>query len=109
MKPVSFLGNSLDALRSFPDGPRREVGFQIDRLQRGLEPDDWKPLKAVGPNVREIRGKDSSGAYRVIYLATLPDAIYVLHAFQKKSQKTDKRDIDLAGARFRTLLRRAAS
>ena len=106
MKPVAFLGDSLDALRSFPDSAKREVGFQIDRLQRGLDPDDWKPMKTVGPGVREIRVRDASDAYRVVYTATLADAVYVLHAFQKKSQATSQCDLELAAARLRDLMRR---
>ena len=101
------MGDSLDAIRSFPDGARREAGFQIDRVQRGLDPDDWKPMKIVGPGVREIRVRDAAGAFRVIYIATLADAVYVLHAFQKKAQATSKRDLDLATARFKDLMRRA--
>ena len=106
MKPVSFLGNSLDEVRSFPDDARRDVGFQIDRLQRGHDPDDWKPMRSVGPGVREIRVRDAFGAYRVIHIATLEDAVYVLHAFQKKTQATSKRDLDLATTRFKELMRR---
>ena len=106
MRPVAFLGDSLDALRSFPDSAKREVGFQIDRLQRGLDPDDWKPMKTVGPGVREIRVRDASDAYLVVYTATLADAVYVLHAFQKKSQATSQRDLELAAARLRDLMRR---
>jgi phage-related protein len=106
MKPVSFLGDSLDAIRSFPEAARREAGFQIDRVQRGLDPDDWKPMKTVGPSVREIRVRHTVGAFRVIYLATLADAVYVLHAFQKKSRTTSKRDLELATMRFRDLIRR---
>lgn len=106
MKPVSFLGDSLDAIRSFPDAPRRDVGHQIDRVQRVLDPDDWKPMKTVGPGVREFALRDASGAFRVIYIATLPDAVCVLHAFQKKSEATSKRDLEIAGARFKELMRR---
>jgi phage-related protein len=106
MKPVSFLGDSLDELRSFPDDARRDAGFQIGRLQRGLDPNDWKPMKTVGPGVREIRVREASGAYRVIYIATLEDAVYVLHAFRKKTQATSKRDLDLATTRFKELIRR---
>ena len=105
MKPVSFLGDSLDEVRSFPDDARRDVGFQIDRLQRGIDPDDWKPMKTVGPGVREIRVREASGAYRVIYIATFENAVYVLHAFQKKTQATSKRDLDLATTRFKELMR----
>jgi len=64
-------------------------------------------MKTVGPGVREIRVRDAAGAFRVIYIATLADAVYVLHAFQKKSQATSKRDLDLATARFKDLMRRA--
>jgi phage-related protein len=107
MKPVSFLGDSLGALRSFPDEARREAGFQIDRVQRGLDPDSWKPMKTVGQGVREIRVRDASGAFRVIYVATLPGAVYVLHAFQKKAQATAKRDLDVAIGRYMELMRRS--
>jgi phage-related protein len=106
MKPVVFLGDSLAALRSFPNGARREAGFQIDRVQQGLNPDHWKPMKTVGPGVREIRVSDGGGAFRVICLATLPGGVYVLHAFEKKAQATAKRDLDLAVNRFAELMRR---
>jgi phage-related protein len=105
MKAVSFLGDSLDAVRDFPDGPRREAGFQIDRVQRGLEPDHWKPMKTIGRGVREIRIFDG-GAFRVVYSAVMADAVYVLHAFQKKTQTTSRHDLDLAAARYAKLIRR---
>jgi len=63
-------------------------------------------MKTVGPGVREIRVREASGAYRVIYIATLEDAVYVLHAFRKKTRATSKRDLDLAATRFRELMRR---
>jgi phage-related protein len=106
MKPVSFHGDSLDEVRSFPENARREVGFQIDRVQRGLDPDDWKPMPSVGAGIREIRIADRAGAFRVVTVAALADAVHVLHAFQKKSQATPKRDIDLAAGRYREMLRR---
>jgi phage-related protein len=106
MKPVSFIGNSLDAARAVGKCAHREAGFQIDRLQRGLDPDDWKPMTTIGTGVREIRVRDATGAFRVIYIATLADAIYVLHAFAKKTQATSKRDLDLAAIRFRELMQR---
>lgn len=104
MKPVAFLGSALDALRSFPEDARRRVGFQIDRVQRGLDPDDWKPMTSVGPGVREIRVREATGAFRVVYVASFKEAVYVLHAFQKKTQATSKRDIDLARVRFDDLV-----
>lgn len=103
MKPVTFLGDSLEAVRAFPVTARREAGFQLDRVQRGLLPENWKPLKTVGPGVNEIRVRDEAGAFRVIYVASFPEALYVLHAFQKKTQKTAKSDLELARARFKLL------
>lgn len=106
MKPLIFLGDSLERLRGFPEAPRRQAGFQLDRVQRGLEPDDFKPMKAVGNGVEEIRVRDASGAYRIIYLARLRDGVYILHAFKKTTQRTSKADIELAQARLTDLKRR---
>lgn len=103
MKRVEFLGDSLARLREFPVAARSEAGFQLRRLQAGEDPADWKPLKAVGPGVREIRIREASGAFRIIYLAALPGRVAVLHAFQKKTQQTPQRDIELAAKRFREL------
>jgi len=102
MKPVIFLGDSLRRVREFPDDARRTVGHELRDVQFGEEPSDWKPMPSVGPSVREIRVREASGAFRVIYVAHLEAAIYVLHAFQKKTQKTPQRDIDLARERLRT-------
>ncbi len=101
MKLVSFLGDSLARLRDFPADVRVEAGFQLSEVQSGNDPADWKPMKSVGPGVREIRIREPSGAFRVIYLATLPDRILVLHAFQKKTQQTSAKDIDLARRRLK--------
>ena len=104
-QPAWFLGEALEALRAFPDGARRDAGFQLDKVQRGEEPDDWKPIIAIGAGVKEIRIWDDSGTFRVIYLAKLADAVYVLHCFQKKSQQTCQQDIKLARKRFRNLMK----
>jgi phage-related protein len=101
MKPLRFLGNSRSDLQDFPADARREAGYQLDHVQWGVDPHDWKPMKSIGSGVREIRIADKSGAFRVIYVATLADAVYVLHAFQKKTQATALRDIQLAASRFR--------
>lgn len=101
MKPISFLGDSRDAIRDFPDAPRYRAGVELRAVQSGLEPDDWKPMKTVGPGVREIRIRDAAGAFRIIYLATLADRVLVLHAFQKKTQQTPQRDIELATKRLK--------
>ena len=104
MKSVEFCGDSIDALRAFPEGAKREAGYQIDKVQHGEEPDDWKPMATIGGGVKEIRIRDEAGAFRVIYLAKLADALYVLHCFQKKTQQTSERDIRLARKRFKELM-----
>jgi len=95
----------LEAVREFPQGARREAGFQMERVQRGLDPDHWKPMPSIGRGVREIRITDPGGAFRVIYTTVVGDTVYVLHAFQKKSQSTPRRDLVLAAARFAQLKR----
>ncbi len=105
MKPVRFLGDSLQCLRDFPEGARHDAGYQLDKVQRGEQPDDFKPMPAVGKGVEEIRVTGESGAYRVIYVARRAEAVYVLHAFQKKTQATSKRDIEIAKRRFAQLSR----
>jgi phage-related protein len=101
VKRIAFLGDSLARLRDFPDDARSDAGHQLNAVQNGKDPDDWKPMKTIGPGVREIRIREKSGAFRVIYLATLPDAVLVLHAFQKKTQATPQKDIALAASRLR--------
>ncbi len=103
MKPLEFLGDSLEQLREFPETARKEAGVQLHKVQQGIEPSDWKPMTTVGPGVREIRIRDEAGAFRVLYVADVEDAVYVLHAFQKKTQQTAKRDLGLAAARLRQI------
>ena len=105
-KPIKFLGDSLRCLREFPDDARQDAGYQLDRVQHGLQPGDFKPMPSIGTGVEEIRVRGSTGAYRVLYTARLADAIYVLHAFQKKTRTTTKRDIELARQRFALLSRK---
>ncbi|MFL9864694.1 type II toxin-antitoxin system RelE/ParE family toxin [Paraburkholderia fungorum] len=102
-KPLRFCGNALDDLREFPLPARRDAGHQLDQVQRGRDPDDWKPVNTIGQGVREIRIRDADGAFRIIYPAKFADAVYVLHCFQKKTQKTRKTDLDLATRRYREL------
>jgi phage-related protein len=104
-KPVEFRGKSLDDLRAFPPEAKREAGHQLDQVQNGEEPDDWKPMTTVGTGVKEIRIQDPAGAFRVIYVAKFADAVYVLHCFQKKTEKTSQTDLDLAAKRYRALLK----
>ena len=102
-KQVKWLGNSRESIREFPHDPRREAGYHLERVQAGKDPDDWKPMPSVGLGVKEIRVREG-GAFRVIYVARFAEAVYVLHAFQKKANKTPKPDIELARRRFRELL-----
>jgi phage-related protein len=101
-KPLIWLGSSRRDLRAFPILARRLAGFQLRRVQQGLEPDDWKPMQTVGPGVREIR-IHIAGAHRVFYVATRPEAVYVIHAFEKKTQKTSANDLRIGRDRFRAL------
>ena len=103
MRPVCFLGDSLKCIRDFPDDARHDVGYQLDKVQRGDQPEDFKPMPSIGKGVEEIRVSEPSGAYRVIYVARCVEAVYVLHAFQKKTQATTKKDLEIARHRFRGL------
>jgi phage-related protein len=103
MKQVIWMGSSREDLRAFPREARREIGYQLEHVQEGVEPDDWRPMSAVGPGVREIRVQESSGAFRCIYLAKRQEGIYVLHCFQKKTQKISRQDLDLAERRFKAI------
>jgi phage-related protein len=107
-KPVEFRGSAHDDLRAFPVSARREAGHQLDQVQQGLEPDDWKPMPTIGAGVREIRIRDAAGAFCVVYVAKFAEAIYVLHCFQKKTEKTSKMDLDLASKRYRDLVQELA-
>ena len=108
MKPIEFCGTALDDLRSFPQTAMRDAGYQLDRVQNGLPPDDAKAMPSIGSGVVELRVWDEAGTFRVMYVAKLADAIYVLHCFQKKTQQTAKRDIELAQKRLKDLMKELA-
>lgn len=103
MKPLEFLGSSRDDLAAMPAGVRHDIGLELMRVQFGGTPADFKPMPAVGAGAYEIRVRDASGAWRAIYVAKFEAAVYVLHAFQKKTQQTAKADIDLARVRYRMI------
>jgi phage-related protein len=100
MKPLVWFGSTLDDVRRFSTKARQLVGYQLYKVQTGLEPSDWKPMAGVGPGVREIR-VHAEKEHRVIYIARFEEAVYVLHAFIKKTARTPKSDLDLAARRFR--------
>lgn len=104
MKRLVWIADSLGRLREFPADAKREAGYQLERVQAGTAPTDWKPMPAVGLGVNELRVR-VAGAFRVIYIAKFAEAVYVLHAFQKKSRKTARIDIALARTRFGELVR----
>ncbi|MBE0625211.1 MAG: type II toxin-antitoxin system RelE/ParE family toxin [Burkholderiales bacterium] len=101
MKPVRFLGSAKYDLAAFPTAARIRAGYELFMVQVGRDPDDWKPIADIGPGACEIRVRDSTGAYRIVYVAKFKESVYVLHAFQKKSQKTARTDLDLARQRYR--------
>ena len=104
MKSLVWLAASLEDVKAFPDAARREIGYQLFRIQSGLEPSDWKPIPSVGRGVKDIR-IHRENQYRVIYTATFKEAVYVSHTFVKKSGKTLKRDVEVAAARYRHLIK----
>jgi phage-related protein len=105
MKDLEFIGSSQDDLKHFPADVRRAAGFQLHYVQQGLLPTDWKPMYPVGAGAMEIRIHDG-GEWRVIYVARFAHAVYVLHAFSKKTGATSKADIELARSTYREVERR---
>ena len=108
MKPIEFRGTALDDLRGFPQTAMREAGYQLDKVQNGLLPDDAKAMPSIGIGVVELRIWDEAGTFRVVYIAKLADAVNVLHCFQKKTRQTAKRDIELAQKRLKALMKEIA-
>jgi phage-related protein len=102
---IRFLGDSRKVLREFPKDARHEAGYQLERIQTGFTAEDFKPMHPIGAGVEEIRILEESGTYRVVYTARLAKAVYVIHAFQKKTRATSQRDIEIARERFRQLMR----
>jgi phage-related protein len=103
-RQIRWVGSAYDDLLAFPKDARKEAGFQLGKVQRGLEPADWKPFDEVGAGTREIRIREASGIYRVMYVAKFEEAIYVLHCFQKRTPVTSKHDKAVAAARFRAVV-----
>lgn len=103
-KEVRWVGSAYEDLLDFPDEARRQAGFQLGKVQAGLEPDDWKPFDDVGAGTREIRIREASGAFRVMYVAKFEEAVYVLHCFQKKTQATSRQDKGIAETRYQAVV-----
>jgi phage-related protein len=106
VKDILWTGSSRADLLQFPADVRRIAGFQLRKVQHGLDPDDWKPFDDIGMGTKEIRIRDTDGIYRVMYVAKFKEAIYVLHCFQKKTEATSKHDKKIAEERYRQIVRR---
>ena len=103
-KEIRWVGSLYEDILDFPVDPRREAGFQLGKVQAGLDPDDWKPFDDIGSGTREIRIRDAAGIFRVMYVAKFDEAIYVLHCFQKKTEATSKQDKEIAQVRYRAIV-----
>ena len=103
-KPIYWIGTSLKDLLTFPEEVKREAGYQLHRIQNGLNPENWKPFQTVGAGTREIRISEDGNTFRVMYVAKFSNRIYVLHSFQKKSRKTSSQDINIAKTRYGAIL-----
>jgi phage-related protein len=102
-KVITWVGNSRDEICNFPEEARRKTGLQLRAIQRGEEPTDFKPMSTVGKGVQEIRIR-TENAYRIFYVARFAEAVYVLHAFQKKTQKTTKQDLEIGQQRYQQMI-----
>lgn len=103
MKVAYFVGTARADLAGFPESARRRAGHELFMVQLGREPADFKPMPSIGPGTYEIRVRDATGAFRVIYVAKFAHAVYVLHAFQKKTHATTKADIALTTQRYKLI------
>lgn len=98
--PIVWVGSSLSDLRALPDAAKQDVGFQLEQVQFGRDPDDWKPMSSVGSGCREIRVRTAEGAFRTFYVTKFDECVYVLHVFTKKTQTTSARDIEMGRRRY---------
>ncbi|MFZ1626045.1 MAG: type II toxin-antitoxin system RelE/ParE family toxin [Gammaproteobacteria bacterium] len=103
-KEIRWLGSAFGDLLTFPVEVRRHAGFQLRKVQAGLDPDDWKPFETAGAGIREIRIRETSGIYRVMYIAKFEEAVYVLHCFKKNTQATTRQDKDITAVRYRAVV-----
>jgi phage-related protein len=108
-KEIIWVGSSYKDLLSFSEQAKQDAGYQLHRVQNGLEPEDWKPFQTVGSGVKEIRLNDDGNAFRVMYIAKFADRIYVLHSFKKKTQKTSMKDITISKVRYKAIIKEEMS
>jgi phage-related protein len=105
MKDLQWVGSSFEDIKEFPKKVLKEVGYELDRVQKGLDPNNWKPFNSIGSGVKEIRIRDTDGIYRVIYIAKFEESVYILHCFQKHTQTTSKQDKKIAQDRYKDIIR----
>lgn len=108
IKQLDFVGRARKELQGFPKLARSLAGVSLFRVQEGRDPSNWKPMDGVGPGACEIRIRSVEGGtvqHRVVYVAKFPEAVYVLHAFEKKTQQTPEHHLELAAARYKQMLR----
>jgi phage-related protein len=103
VKPVRWIGSARDDVRAFPRAARKRAGYELFRVKLGREPSDWRPMSSVGVGVNEIR-IHTGADHRVLYVAKFPEAVYVLHAFEKRTRKSPRSEIELARRRLRDLV-----
>lgn len=108
-KAIYWVGTTYKDLLAFPDETKKEAGYQLHRIQNGLDPENWKPFQTVGPGVKEIRISSDKKTFRIMYVAKFAERIYILHAFQKKTQKTSSRDIEIAKTRYNAVVNEVKS
>jgi len=100
-KDLYWCATSLEDLRRFSLSARKTAGFELHLVQHGEDPSDFKHMRSVGRGVFEIKVSEEGQAFRILYIAKYAEAVYVLHAFEKKSQRTKKKDIEIAKRRLR--------
>jgi len=108
-KSIYWVGTSYKDLLEFPSDAKQDAGYQLHRIQNGLNPEDWKPFQSIGSGVKEIRISDDGKAFRIMYVAKFSGKIYVLHSFQKKSQKPPSKDINIARNRYNAIVKEEQS
>jgi phage-related protein len=104
-RSLCWVGSARTDLRRFPAEARARAGHQLHLVQCGLEPADWKPMPTVGVGVRELRIR-SGREHRVFFVARFGEVIHVLHAFEKKSRRTSRSDLEIGQVRYRAVLSR---
>ncbi|GAB36487.1 type II toxin-antitoxin system RelE/ParE family toxin [Gordonia otitidis] len=98
--PIEWVGSSLEDLRDLPAAARQDIGYQLEQIQFGNDPDDWRAMPGVGAGCREIRVRTADGAYRTFYATKFDNYVYVLHVFTKKTQTTTQHDLAIGKKRY---------